>query len=313
MIHRRTSTTITLGFDEVRGFDYDYAYDPIGNRTSATYYDEQGEAVASTFTHCFSTKPWCPVTELYEYQMRKYRPEIGRWLSRDPAEEGGGLNIINVRMNDLVAHVDYLGLLIDDFARLVYLTPPATPWKCDCVAAAYSVWAPSTPINNQLWSHWLDGTGDELELAYSAFDPTYANRAAARWVVQLEVRGMREQAERLECGQSKREKSSFSWGAVSLPHAMILRWTQRTDYVITYGKTCDSNNCCEEIWARGDIDFEASDRVDFNSGDGVILFPFYIQDDLVNKCFNIDGRNDFDINAGDSAKVEEKWKCRKKK
>ena len=27
-----------------------YAYDPIGNRTSATYYDEQGEAVASAYS-----------------------------------------------------------------------------------------------------------------------------------------------------------------------------------------------------------------------------------------------------------------------
>ena len=40
----------TLGGDEVRGFGHDYAYDPIGNRTSATYYDEQGEAVASAYT-----------------------------------------------------------------------------------------------------------------------------------------------------------------------------------------------------------------------------------------------------------------------
>ena len=40
----------TIGGGEVRGFDYDYAYDPIGNRTSATYYDEQGETVASAYT-----------------------------------------------------------------------------------------------------------------------------------------------------------------------------------------------------------------------------------------------------------------------
>ena len=31
---------LTLGGDEVSGFSYDYAYDPIGNRTSATEYDE---------------------------------------------------------------------------------------------------------------------------------------------------------------------------------------------------------------------------------------------------------------------------------
>ena len=39
-----------LDDDSVSGFGYDYAYDPIGNRTSATYYDEQGEAVASAYS-----------------------------------------------------------------------------------------------------------------------------------------------------------------------------------------------------------------------------------------------------------------------
>ena len=54
-----------------------YDYSPFGETLI-----ESGD-LASTFTHRFSTKPWCPVTGLYEYQMRKYRPEIGRWLSRD--------------------------------------------------------------------------------------------------------------------------------------------------------------------------------------------------------------------------------------
>ena len=60
-----------------------YDYSPFGEPLVAS-----GELVA-TFTHRFSTKPWCPVTGLYEYQMRKYRPEIGRWMSRDPIECAG--------------------------------------------------------------------------------------------------------------------------------------------------------------------------------------------------------------------------------
>ena len=55
-----------------------YDYSPFGETLIET-----GD-LAATFTHRFSTKPWCPVTGLYEYQMRKYRPGIGRWLSRDP-------------------------------------------------------------------------------------------------------------------------------------------------------------------------------------------------------------------------------------
>ena len=83
-------------------FAVTYAYDANGNVSEyvsingsiVAHYDyspfgetliESGD-LASTFTHRFSTKPWCPVTGLCEYQMRKYRPEIGRWLSRDPLE-----------------------------------------------------------------------------------------------------------------------------------------------------------------------------------------------------------------------------------
>ena len=58
-----------------------YDYSPFGEPLVAS-----GE-LASTFTHQFSTKPYCPVTGFSEYQMRKYRPGIGRWMSKDPIGE----------------------------------------------------------------------------------------------------------------------------------------------------------------------------------------------------------------------------------
>ena len=61
-----------------------YDYSPFGEPLVSS-----GD-LAATFTHQFSTKPYCPVTEFSEYQMRKYRPEIGRWMSRDSIEEEGG-------------------------------------------------------------------------------------------------------------------------------------------------------------------------------------------------------------------------------
>ena len=60
-----------------------YEYDPFGNIII-----ESGN-FASTFTHRFSTKPWCEVTGLSEYEYRKYSPSLGRWLSRDPIGEEG--------------------------------------------------------------------------------------------------------------------------------------------------------------------------------------------------------------------------------
>ena len=44
-----TSARRAIGGAEVRGFAYDYAYDPIGNRTSATEYDESGTPLSSSY------------------------------------------------------------------------------------------------------------------------------------------------------------------------------------------------------------------------------------------------------------------------
>ena len=80
-----------------------YDYSPFGETLI-----ESGD-LASTFTHRFSPKPWCPITGLCEYQMRKYRPEIGRWLSRDPIGEKGGVNQYLITRNSTILRVDILG------------------------------------------------------------------------------------------------------------------------------------------------------------------------------------------------------------
>ena len=69
-------------------------YDPFGGTvvyTSQSALTNQQSAIS--FTHWFSTKPWCPVTGLSEYQYRKYSPAMGRWLNRDSIGESGGRNL----------------------------------------------------------------------------------------------------------------------------------------------------------------------------------------------------------------------------
>ena len=77
-----------------------YDYSPFGEILV------QSGDLADTFTHRFSTKLWCPVTGLYEYQMRKYRPEIGRWMSRDPIGEDGGANLYVMCRNNPLTTFD---------------------------------------------------------------------------------------------------------------------------------------------------------------------------------------------------------------
>jgi RHS repeat-associated protein len=119
------------------------AYDANGNvseyvatnGTVAAHYEYSafGEPVvtsgelAASFTHQFSTKPYCGVTGFSEYQMRKYRAEIGRWMSRDPRKDNGFASSNSALMtmfedidtssllaafinNNAIQYIDFLGL-----------------------------------------------------------------------------------------------------------------------------------------------------------------------------------------------------------
>jgi RHS repeat-associated protein len=110
------------------GQNYSYLYDGKGNVTSlinssqavaAAYsYDPFGNLMARTGTldqpYRFSTKPYDDNTGLYYYGYRFYRPSIGRWISRDPIRERGGLNLYGFVQNNPVNRLDPLGLDDDD-------------------------------------------------------------------------------------------------------------------------------------------------------------------------------------------------------
>ena len=75
-----------------------YIYDAFGNHD----YSYLGR----DFNFRFSTKYFDDETDLYYYGYRFYRPELGRWLSRDPIEERGGNNLYGFVNNDAINLVD---------------------------------------------------------------------------------------------------------------------------------------------------------------------------------------------------------------
>lgn len=101
------------------------AYDANGNIVQ--YFNEAGEAVAGfeydafgntvatsgsqvdAFAHRFSTKGFDAETGLYYYGYRFYSPELGRWVSRDPAQEECGFNLFAAFANDGIDLVDLWG------------------------------------------------------------------------------------------------------------------------------------------------------------------------------------------------------------
>jgi len=60
----------------------------------------------------FSSKYLDAETGLNYYGFRYYNPSTGRWLSRDPAEEQGGLNLYGFIGNSSVNAIDLLGLVM---------------------------------------------------------------------------------------------------------------------------------------------------------------------------------------------------------
>ena len=77
-----------------------YEYDPFGKTVVAT------GSMAYDFAHRFSTKPLDLTTGLYYYGYRYYDPNTGRWPSRDPIEEEGGINLYGFVQNRPTWRVD---------------------------------------------------------------------------------------------------------------------------------------------------------------------------------------------------------------
>ena len=107
------------------GVNYSYLYyDDKGNVTAlidssqyvvATYtYDPFGKLMSKTGTvdqpYIFSTKEYDPETGLSYYGYRFYSPSVGRWITRDPLGETGGLNLYGFVGNNPVNRIDPLGL-----------------------------------------------------------------------------------------------------------------------------------------------------------------------------------------------------------
>ncbi|WCJ60974.1 hypothetical protein NXS98_07600 [Fontisphaera persica] len=82
----------------------EYEYGPFGEPIRAT------GPVALVNPFRFSTKFCDDETGQYYYGHRYYHPHTGRWLSRDPIGEGGGLNLYGLVNNQPVHFVDPHGL-----------------------------------------------------------------------------------------------------------------------------------------------------------------------------------------------------------
>jgi RHS repeat-associated protein len=92
----------------------------------------------------FSTKYQDTETGLYSYIFRPYDPLTGRWLSRDPIEEEGGVNLYGYVENNPVSLFDRVGLKPgDSFASVDEAAADALKYirsKPDHIKFEYGGW-----------------------------------------------------------------------------------------------------------------------------------------------------------------------------
>ena len=147
-----------------------YDYSPFGETIRMT----GTQAAANPFR--FSTKFTEADSGLLYYGYRYYQPATGRWSSRDPLEEGGGIQLYAFVRNDPISTVDNLGLwgvanhheVIQNFvdARTGTVGKPIK-WDCFAVNAAREM---------KRGNDFVDGTAGSF--LYTVYDGTlfHANR-----------------------------------------------------------------------------------------------------------------------------------------
>ena len=91
-------------WDEQGNVVAEYAYDAFG-RTVA-----KNGTMADVFSIRYSTKCYDAETGMYYYGRRFYLLALCRWLTRDPIEEEGGVNLYGFCGNNGVGIFDAMGL-----------------------------------------------------------------------------------------------------------------------------------------------------------------------------------------------------------
>jgi RHS repeat-associated protein len=85
-------------------------YSPFGQLIARYNFTQPGDTTLSRLPFGFSTKYTDRETGLLYYGYRHYDPLTGRWPSRDPIGERGGINVYGFVGNDGVDKWDLLGL-----------------------------------------------------------------------------------------------------------------------------------------------------------------------------------------------------------
>jgi RHS repeat-associated protein len=126
--------------------------DQAGNKLASYDYDPYGKLINPSATppeFGFAGMQYHAPSGLYLTWFRAYDAQTGRWLSRDPIGENGGVNLYGYVGGDPVGFIDPLGLAPDD----IFPTPDATAID----AARYSFGKDRSPQRTRAKDHEYGG------------------------------------------------------------------------------------------------------------------------------------------------------------
>jgi RHS repeat-associated protein len=189
-----------------------YEYGPFSESIRVT------GPVASLMPLRFSTMYEDNVTGDRKYLFRDYTPSTGRWKSRDPAEEEGGLNVYCFANNDGIDAYDILGLTTRTFPlyRLPYLKKPVLAyadvnvWRSSQgpILIKVRVWRNSDEKSRRDWNNFT---------AWPGMPPTWDAQHQWLWpnmASLLNARGSRRYG---EPDPSRDNMDAAFFGAVAMP------------------------------------------------------------------------------------------------
>ena len=122
-----------------------YEYSPFGETVI------QSDPVADTFAFRFSIRHFDAEASLYYYGYRSYSPSVGRWLNRDPIEEGGGPNVYAYIVNQVFMYVDPFGLQQQNISCAGTCGAIIDDWVLAEITAQFAGWDSWEKKNSADW------------------------------------------------------------------------------------------------------------------------------------------------------------------
>ena len=283
-----------------------YEYDPFGNDITPA---GTAGSLHNSFPFRFSTKYLDAESGMYYYGYRYYDPLTGRWPSRDPIGEIGGVNLYGFLKNKPIAKFDRHGL-IDANSSLEDIKAEAEKLVQRGRALNYNVAA-------DLLQNYLDGGGDMI-LSASWLRSFSKVKEAEERILGYFMDQIINLTGKMACGET-RLLSDYWIGRITYDNRPFsfdeLFWASGDSFIKSTGHFSITKDCfkaypshvdgqrgprcdCVRLTVNGSVFHHWQDRYDWNAGAQVFIpFSGSIPDDAMDKLRTQGTARPFDMSA----------------